>query len=158
MGGVWTPVSSPPPAPSPRNRRSPPSSPPFMSRLNRLLSFVSSHPNGRKIYRASYMILCIHSNASYLSRPNASSVAGSFHYLGSSCSFHSTLPDDDPIHHRVSAHFTKIPVVVLFVAEAEYAVLFASTRIAVDERHILDDLGHPQPPTVISCATSARSA
>ncbi len=38
-----------------------------------------------------------------------------------------------------------------FVAEAEYAALFASARIAVDERQILANLGHPQPPTVISC-------
>jgi hypothetical protein len=122
-----------------------------ISRLNRLLSFVSAHPNGRKIYRASDMILCIHSDASYLSRPNAGSVAGSFHYLGSSYSFHPTLPDDFPINHPVSARSTKIPVVVSFVAEAEYAALFASARIAVDERQILADLGHPQPPTVISC-------
>ena len=122
-----------------------------IARLNRLLSFVSAHPNGRKIYRASDMILRIHSDASYLSRPNAGSVAGSFHYLGSSYFFHPTLPDDSPINHPVSAHSTKIPVVVSFVAEAEYAALYASARIAVDERQILANLGHPQPPTVISC-------
>ncbi len=55
-----------------------------------------------------------------------------------------------PINHPVSAHSTKIPVVVSFVAEVEYATLFAA-RMAVDERQILGDLGHPQPPTVISC-------
>jgi hypothetical protein len=35
--------------------------------------------------------------------------------------------------------------------EAEYGGLFAAARIAVDERNILADLGHPQPPTVIYC-------
>jgi hypothetical protein len=44
-----------------------------MTRLDRLLSFVSAHPHGRKIYRASEMILCVHSDASYLSRPRAPS-------------------------------------------------------------------------------------
>jgi hypothetical protein len=42
-----------------------------MTRLDRLLSFVPAHPNGRKIFRASEMILCVHSDASYLSRPRA---------------------------------------------------------------------------------------
>ncbi len=72
------------------------------------------------------MILRIHSDASYLSRPNAGSVAGSFHYLGSSYSFRPTLPDDSLINHPVSVHSTNIPVVVSFVAEAEYAALFTS--------------------------------
>jgi hypothetical protein len=62
------------------------------------------------------MILRIHSDAFYLSRPNA----GSFLYLGSSYSFHpNTLADDTPINHPVSVHSTKIPIVVSFVPEAE---------------------------------------
>jgi hypothetical protein len=42
-------------------------------------------------------------------------------------------------------------VVVSFVVEAEIAGVFAAARIALDERHILADLGHPQPPTIIYC-------
>jgi hypothetical protein len=34
---------------------------------------------------------------------------------------------------------------VPFAAEVDYATVFASARIAVDERRILTDLGHPQP-------------
>ncbi len=40
---------------------------------------------------------------------------------------------------------------VSFVVEAEYAALFAAARPGVEERRILADLGHPQPPIVISC-------
>jgi hypothetical protein len=119
-----------------------------MTRLDRLLGFVSAHPNGRKIYRASDMILCVHSDASYLSRPRAGSVAGSTHFMGSPAL---TFLADGPINHPISTHSTRIPVVCSFVAEAEYGGLFAAARIAVDERNILADLGHPQPATVIFC-------
>jgi hypothetical protein len=62
-----------------------------------------------------------------------------------------TFLADDPINHPVSTHSTRIPVVCSFVAEAEYGGLFAAARIAVDERAILANLGHPQPATVIFC-------
>jgi hypothetical protein len=62
-----------------------------------------------------------------------------------------TFLADDPINHPVSTHSTRIPVVCSFVAEAEYGGIFAAARIAVDERNILADLGHPQPATVIFC-------
>jgi hypothetical protein len=42
------------------------------------------------------------------------------------------------------------------VAEAEIAGVFAAARIALDERQILADLGHPQPPTLSTAITSAR--
>jgi hypothetical protein len=115
-----------------------------MTRLNRLLGYAAAHPNGRKIYRASQMILRCLSDASYLSRPSAGSVAGSTHFLGD-------LADTAPLNHPISSHSTRIPVVCSFVAEAEYAGAFASSRIATNERQILHDMGHPQPPTPIFC-------
>ncbi len=126
-----------------------------MTRLDRLLSFVSALPNGRKIYRSSDMILCVHSDASYLSRPRAGSVPGSTYYMGSQAM---TFLADDPINHPISTHSTRIPVVCSFVAEAEYGGLFAAACIAVDERNILADLGHPQPPTVIFVTTRSQLA
>jgi hypothetical protein len=60
------------------------------------------------------MILRVLSDASYLSRPNAGSVAGSYHFLGSSL-------DASWVNHPTSAHSTKIPVVCSFVAESEYS-------------------------------------
>ena len=119
-----------------------------MLRLERLLGFASAHLTGRKIYRASDMVLRILSDASFLSRPNAGSVAGSFHFLGN-------RSDQDFLdlflNHPDSFHSTRIPVVCSFVAEAEYGGAFASARIATDEREIVKNLGHPQPPTTIYC-------
>ena len=115
-----------------------------MTRLNRLLGYAAAHPNGRKIFRASEMVLRCLSDASYLSRPSAGSVAGSTHFLGD-------LSDSAPLNHPISSHSTRIPVVCSFVAEAEYAGAFASSRIATNERQILQDMGHPQPPTPIFC-------
>jgi hypothetical protein len=115
-----------------------------MTRLDRLLGYAAAHPNGRKVFRASTMtmILRSYSDASFLSRPRAGSVAGSHHFLGD----HS---DDAPLNHPISTHCTRIPVVCAFVAEAEYAGVFAAARIATNERQIqiLEDMGHPQPST-----------
>jgi hypothetical protein len=115
-----------------------------ITRLDRLLGSVSAHPNGRKVYRASDMMLRCFTDASYLSRPRAGSVAGGHHFLGD-------LLDTAPINHPISTHCTRIPVVCHCVAEAEYAGTFASARIATIERRILEDMGHPQPRTPIFC-------
>jgi hypothetical protein len=115
-----------------------------MLRLERLLGYAAAHPNGRKVFRASDMILRAFSDASFLSRPNAGSVAGSHHCLGDH-------DDSAPLNHPISTHCTRIPVVCAFVAEAEYAGVFASARIATNERQILSDMGYPQPPTPIFC-------
>ncbi len=109
-----------------------------IARLDRLLGYTAAHPNGRKIYRASDMMLRCYSDASYLSRPRPGSVAGGHHFLGD-------FSDEATPNHPISTHCTRIPVVFSFVAEAEYADTFASARIATNERQILADMGHPQP-------------
>jgi hypothetical protein len=75
----------------------------------------------------------------------AGSVAGSHHFLG----HHDD--DDEFLNHPISNHSTRIPVVCSFVAEAEYAGLYAAARIAVDEQRILANMSHSQPPTTIFC-------
>jgi hypothetical protein len=90
------------------------------------------------------MVLRSLSDASYLSRPRAGSVAGGHNFLGDT-------DDDAPLNHPISAHSTRILVVCSFVAETEYAGLFAAARIATNERQILTDMGHPQPPTPLYC-------
>jgi hypothetical protein len=97
-----------------------------LSRLDRLLGYVSAHPDGCRVYRPSDMVLHVLSDASFLSRPIAGSVAGNFRYLGN-------VADDGFINHPIAAHSTRIPVVCSSVAEAETAGVFAAARIAVDE-------------------------
>ena len=46
-----------------------------------------------------------------------------------------TVGDRDyhaPLNHPISTHCTRIPVVCAFVTEAEYAGVFAATRIATN--------------------------
>jgi hypothetical protein len=112
--------------------------------LERLLGFVAAHRDGRKVFHPSDMLLEILSDASYLSRPKAGSVAGSFHHL-------TRAHDPDFVNAPISVHSTGIPIVCSSVQEAEYAGTFAAAKIGVGERQVLEDLGYPQPPTVIHC-------
>ena len=112
--------------------------------LDRLLGFVSVHRNGSKVFRPSTMTLDVLTDASYLSRPRAISVGGSFHHL-------SRTGDPTFVNAPISVHSTAIPVVCSSVQEAEYAGTFAAAKIATGERQVLADLGYPQRPTVIHC-------
>jgi hypothetical protein len=90
------------------------------------------------------MILQIMSDASYLSRPNAGSVAGAFHHLG--------IPEDPSfVNAPISIASTRIPDVCSSLQEAEWAGTFGAARTAITERQTLADLGYPQPPTLLHC-------
>ncbi len=115
-----------------------------MMELKRLLGFVATHRDGRKIFHPSDMLLDILTDASYLSRPQSGSVGGSFHHL-------TRGNDPDFVNAPISVHSTGIPIVCSSVQEAEYAGTFAVAKNGAGERQVLDDLGYPQPPTVIHC-------
>jgi hypothetical protein len=75
-----------------------------MIALDRLLGYLSVHRTGVKVIRPSSTILQIMSDASYLSRPNAGSIAGDFHHLG--------IPDQPTfINAPIPTASTRIPVV-----------------------------------------------
>jgi hypothetical protein len=92
------------------------------------------------------MILDVLTDASYLSRPKAGSVAGSFHHLA-------RVHDPDFFNFNVptSVHSTRIPVVCSSVQEAEHAGTFAAAKIADAKRQVLSDFSYPQPPTTMHC-------
>jgi hypothetical protein len=83
-------------------------------------------------------------DASFLSRPNAGSMTGSFHHLA-------RCHDPAFFNAPISVHSTRIPVVCSSVQEAEYGGSFAAAKIADQERQVLADFGYPQPPTTIHC-------
>ena len=114
-----------------------------MATLERLLGYAAKYPAARLDFRPSDMLLRVESDASYLSRPNSGSVAGGFHYLGTS--------DPDFRNAPILCISPLIPVVVAAVSEAEYAAVFGNAQVAADERSILASLGYPQPPTPILC-------
>ena len=108
---------------------------------NRLLAYFFSFPNNKLVLRACGMRLHIQSDASYLSRPNARSVAGGIAYLS----------NDDPteVNGAIHAFSSLIPNVMASVAEAEYAALFMNGQNGAGFRQVLHDLGYPQPATII---------
>ena len=115
-----------------------------MAAAHRLLAYCARYPNNFIRYHACDMILYIQSDASYLSRPGARSVAGGIFYMGN-CNQPTT------INGAIQAVSSIIPAVVASVAEAEYAALFLNGQEGASLRQILEALGYPQPATVILC-------
>ena len=116
-------------------------------KVDRLLAYASTHSDAQLELRACDMILHIQSDGSYLSRARSRSVNGGVFYLGDiDCPTSSNGP--------ILAVSSVIPVVVASAAEAELASLFMNAQHGAQLRAILNDLGYPQPPTVILCDNS----
>jgi hypothetical protein len=114
-------------------------------RVNQFLDYMWTHLDAKICYRASDMILKVHSNASYLSAPCACSRAGGYFFLGS-------LPvDGDPIKLNGAIHITCtiLKLVATLATEAELGALFLNAQEAKVLQLTLLELGHPQPPTPI---------
>jgi len=114
-----------------------------MKRINQLMDYMATHPDAVIRYKASDMILNVHSDASYLSAPKARSRAGGYFFLGS-------MPQDKvPIKLNGAVHVTCtiLKLVAASAAEAELGALFLNAQQAKIMRITLAELGHPQPPT-----------
>ena len=61
-----------------------------------LINYAATHPNAKIRYTASDMILYIHSNASYLSEPQARSHAGGHYLLSAKRLYMKTPPTNRP--------------------------------------------------------------
>ena len=116
-----------------------------MRRTKQFLDYMATHPNAVIRYRASDMVLNVHSDASYLTAPNARSRAGGHFFLGN-------LPvDGRPIYLNGAIHTicSILKIVAASAAEAELGALFLNAREAKVLRLALTELGHPQPPIPI---------
>ena len=116
----------------------------LLDACNRLLAYAASYPNNELVFTASDMTLFIQSDASYLGRSLARSVAGGCFYLG-------TNHFPTHINGSVTAVSNTIDVVVASAFEAEYGAVFITAQIGVWLRTILSALGYPQPPTILLC-------
>ena len=114
--------------------------------VDRLLSYAERYPTAEVIIKASNMILCAQSDASYHSESGARSRAGGILYFGTDA--------NGNVNGAVDYLSTIIPTVCSSAAEAEYAALFLLGREATNARHILQDLGYPQDTTTIMCDNS----
>jgi hypothetical protein len=112
-------------------------------RVHQFLDYMATHPDAKIRYRASDMVLNVHSDASYLSAPNAHSCTGGYFFLGS-------IPkDDSPIIINGAIHITCtiLKLVAASAAEAELGALFLNAQEAKVIRLVLEELTWPPPAT-----------
>ena len=121
-----------------------------MDALTQLLKFffyyAASHPDAIIRYKASDMILHIHSDASYLSESEARSRAGGFFFLsnkGTPSNKNTPPPMLNGAIHIVS---TIMNNVMSSATEAEVGALFHNAQDACSLRTALEFLGHPNRP------------
>ena len=106
------------------------------------LDYMASQEEPILTYKASNMVLAVHSNASYLSEPKACSRAGGHMFMSSN--------DEIPQNNGAILNILQIiRAVMSSAAEAELGALFINAKTAVSMRHTLVELGHPQPRTPI---------
>jgi hypothetical protein len=108
-----------------------------------LLDCCSTKPHATIRYFASDMQLKIHSDASYLSEPNAKSRIGDYFFLGNSKHSQCISLSKGPL----LCQSTVLKQVVSAVAEAEYGTLFVNAKTGTVTRETLREMGHPQDAT-----------
>jgi hypothetical protein len=111
-----------------------------MQALTQLLDYAATHPDAAIRYHKSEMILYVHSDASYLSEPQARSRVGGYFYLGNTNEPADNPKPNGPIH--VEARILKN--IMAAASEAEIAGTFHNGQETVHIRQILAELGHPQ--------------
>ena len=105
-----------------------------------LLDHLATHEDSVLSYHASGIILAVHSNASYLSKPKTCSRVGGHFFLSNNI----TVPLNNGVVLNI-AHIIKH--IMSSATKAELAGLYIMAREAVYIRIILKELGHMQPPT-----------
>ena len=88
------------------------------------------------------MVLAIHSDASYLTEPNARSRAGGHFFMSNNAPF-------PPNNGAVLNIAQIIKAVMTSAAEAEMGALYINAREAIPMRTALSEMGHKQPPTPV---------
>jgi len=122
-----------------------------MTRVTHFLKFIASQEPAVLTYRKSNMVLAVHSDASYLNKPNACSRVGGHHYLSGNTKF--------PANNGAVLNIAKIiKAGMSSAAKVELSALYINARKAVEEQNILHEMGRPQPPTPMQTDNSTAEA
>ncbi len=103
------------------------------------LEYMASQDKAVLTYKASNMVLAIHSDASYLSEPKARSRAGGHMFMAGR--------DDIPTNNGAVLTISQSSHVILRGGGTQHPLHQCNAKIGVSMRHMLEELGHPQPPT-----------
>jgi len=109
-------------------------------KVKQLLDYCATQEDAIITYKASKMILCIHSDAGYANEKNARSRAGGHFFLSTDDQF-------PPNNGAILTTASIIKAVMSSAAEAELGALFLNAKEGVYLRQILTEMGHPQPRT-----------
>ena len=121
-----------------------------MKECVRLLNYAATHPDARVRFRASQMVLHIHSDASYLSEPKSHSRVGGYYFLDGKDNPDPNAPPP-PLNGAIHVESRILRPIMASATEAETAGLFHNGQEGAALRTILEEMGHPQPgPTPIT--------
>ena len=118
-----------------------------MERCIDLLNYLATNQDAKVRFRASDMVMNIHSDASYLSKTSSRSRSWGHFFMG-------WMPkNDEPIQLNGAFYVstTILRFVVVSAAEAELGALFHNCQDGIIFCQTLDDLGHTQPRTPVHC-------
>ncbi len=113
-----------------------------MQRIQQFLNYAATKEPAVTTYRASDMVLAIHSNAGYLNEEGARSRVGGHHFLSENFA---TPSNNGAIYNEASI----IKSVMSSAAEAKIRALYINAQKGVKEHNILEEMGHTQPPTPV---------
>ena len=117
------------------------------ARAEQFLDYVATQDDAILTYHASDMVLAAHSDAGYLNEPQARSRAGGHIFLSNDVQY---PPNNGAILNIAQI----IKNVMSSASEAELAALYIVAKECVYIRLVLEEMGHPQPPTPIQTDNS----
>ena len=128
-------------------------------KIQQLMDYLHTYPSATLRYKASDMVLHIDSDAAYLVAPGAKSRIAGYYYLSNNYQPTSTSITPTPLLNApVHVECKILRHVVSSSAEAETGGLYANCLFAIQIRHMLNALGHPQPPTPIKTDNKTAAA
>jgi hypothetical protein len=111
---------------------------------HQLLGYIATHPNAGICYKACNMVLSVHTEASYLSKPGGKNRAAGHFYL-------SNQNDKDFINGTILTLSTIIKHIMSSASKAELAVLYYGCKLAAPLQTTSEDKSHVQPtPTPVT--------
>jgi len=105
-----------------------------------LLDYAATSPDAILTYKKSDMVLAVHSDPSYLNEPAAKSRGGKHFFCLSNV--------EDPPDNSAILNISKIlKAVMSSAAKSKLGALYINAHEAIPMQHLLEEMGHKQPPT-----------
>jgi hypothetical protein len=122
-----------------------------MRLTKQFLDYMAMQEEAVLAHRASNMVLAIHSNTLYLSKAKAQSQAGGHMFM--------TGKDKIPCNNGAILNISQIiHAVMSSAAEAEQGPLFINAKTAISMQQTIEELGHPQPLTLMQADNTTAQA